>query len=555
MATSKSWAQNAIICDHCYTSAQQFCNGCQVNLCIVCISKHVEKLPYMSHDIVPFRNWKIQIVFPLCKFHPGQRCEVQCKKCQTPICIMCCIGYHKRHSAIELVEFFEMKKQEIQTETREIEDSLIPIYSKRDVYLHDQISKMTAEFTKVEKEKKTLEKLWHKEVDAIFNKFGSLIYSLKDSNLRTAITRQTKIKDLIKDMIQTVQQNKQIMKTKSALDVTNYISKLHEFRNALTDVDFKIPSLIKTTNKGRELCFEYGEIEALLTQTSSSFLSADDPYQSRKILCTSKTVDVFPTVYKSLYYMACFGENEAWVSGNNKTITRIDIHGSVKETIVTNCRFWPNGITATGQGELIYSDCNRRKVNIVRHGKIETLITTPKGWTPHRLCYTRSGDILVGVSHSRKKKIIRYHEMKISQNIDRNEHGKPIFKNGNYMLCLTENINGDICVCDRNADSVVVLNMSGRVRFRYYVTPTWQPFKPRCLVTNSLGQIIVTDNNNTCIHILDQNGEFLTTVNDCELYKPHGLSIDSEMRLWVGFHWKGEIKLIDYMEKHKDDIK
>lgn len=73
--------------------------------------------------------------------------------------------------------------------------------------------------------------------------------------------------------------------------------------------------------------------------------------------------------------MACFGENEAWVSGNNKTITRIDIHGSVKETIVTNCRFWPNGITATGQGELIYSDCNRRKVNIVRQGKIETLIT------------------------------------------------------------------------------------------------------------------------------------------------------------------------------------
>lgn len=249
MATSKSWAQNAIICDHCYTSAQQFCNGCQVNLCIVCISKHVEKLPYMSHDIVPFRNRKIQIVFPLCKFHPGQRCEVQCNKCQTPICIMCCIGYHKRHSAIELVEFFEMKKQEIQTETREIEDSLIPIYSKRDVYLHHQISKMTAEFTKVEKEKKTLEKLWHKEVDAIFNKFGSLIYSLKDSNLRTAITRQTKIKDLIKDMIQTVQQNKQIMKTKSALDVTNYKSKLHEFRNALTDVDFKIPSLIKTTKK------------------------------------------------------------------------------------------------------------------------------------------------------------------------------------------------------------------------------------------------------------------------------------------------------------------
>lgn len=550
MATSKSWAQNAIICDHCHMSAQQFCNGCQVNLCVVCISKHVEKLPYVSHDIVPFRNRKTQIVFPLCKFHPSQRCEVHCKKCQTPICIMCCIGYHKRHSAVELVEFFETKKQEIQMETREIENSLIPSYSERDVYMNDQISKITAELSKVEKEKARLEKLWHKEVDTIFHKFGSVIYSLKDSNLRTAITHQTKIKDLIKDMIQTVHQNKQILESKSALDVTNYKSKLHEFRNALTDVDFEIPSLIKTTVKGRKLGFEFGELEASLRQTYPSFLSADDPYQSRRMLFTSETVDVVPTVYKSLYYMSCFGEHQAWISGNNKTITRIDIHGYVKETVVTNCRFWPNGIAVTGQGELIYSDCNRRKVNIVRYGKVETLITTPRGWKPHRLCYTRSGDILVGVSHSRKKKIIRYHEMKISQNIERNEHGKPIFKNGFHVLCLTENINGDICVCDRNADSVVVLNMSGRVRFRYYVTPTWKPFKPKCLVTDSLGQIIVTDSNNSCIHIIDQNGHFLTTIKDLELYNPHGLSIDSEWRLWVGLHWTGEIKLLDYMTKH-----
>lgn len=296
MATSKSWAQNAIICDHCHMSAQQFCNGCQVNLCVVCISKHVEKLPYASHDIVPFRNRKTQIVFPLCKFHPSQRCEVHCKKCQTPICNMCCIGYHKRHSAVELVEFFETKKQEIQMETREIENSLIPSYSERDVYMNDQISKITAELSKVEKEKARLENLWHKEVDTIFHKFGSVIYSLKDSNLRTAITHQTKIKDLIKDMIQTVHQNKQILESKSALGVTNYKSKLHEFRNALTDVDFEIPSLIKTTVKGRKFGFEFGELEASLRQTYPSFLSADDPYQSRKMLFTSETVDVVPTV-------------------------------------------------------------------------------------------------------------------------------------------------------------------------------------------------------------------------------------------------------------------
>lgn len=50
---------------------------------------------------------------------------------------MCCIGYYKRYFVVELVEFFEMKKQEIQMEIREIENLFILLYSERDVYMND----------------------------------------------------------------------------------------------------------------------------------------------------------------------------------------------------------------------------------------------------------------------------------------------------------------------------------------------------------------------------------------------------------------------------------
>lgn len=50
-----------------------------------------------------------------------------------------------------------------------------------------------------------------------------------------------------------------------------------------------------------------------------------------------------------------------------------------------------------------------------------------------------------------------------------------------------ENINGDICVCDCNVDSVVVLNMLGRVWFCYDVMLIWKLFKFKCLVIDLLG--------------------------------------------------------------------
>ena len=53
------------------------------------------------------------------------------------------------------------------------------------------------------------------------------------------------------------------------------------------------------------------------------------------------------------------------------------------------------------------------------------------------------------------------------------------------------------------------------------------------LVTNSLGHLIVADLNNDCLHILDQNGDFLRCLDTFGLENPNGLSVDSEGRLWV----------------------
>lgn len=550
MADSKSWAQEVLSCDLCDKPIQQFCNSCQVNLCIECIHKHVEKFRSLSHDIVYFKNKKIQWVLPECTIHLGQRCEAQCQQCQIAICIKCCIGSHKNHDAVELTELLEVKKQEIQKETDEIENKIIPKYQKLDTDFQSNVSKISAEFTKIEKEKESLRKLWHQEVDNIFDKMGSLIHSMMESNDKTIAIYQTNMKNLIQDMTQTLQQNKLILKTKKASEFTNFKSKLNEYRE-LTNFDVKSPSMIANTVDGKELSIEIGEIKATLTYKSLSSSAADGAHKlTNKVLKVANIIAVIPTECKNMYHIVCMGENEAWISGKNKTITRVDIHGCVKETIETNGRSMPFNISVTIQGDLVYSDSESRTVKIVKQRMCETLLTTPRGWIPNSICCMGSGDILVCMSRYHETKVIRYRGKKIMQNYFKDEDEKPLFQDGDYVPYLKENCNGDICVSDVNARCVVVLNKAGRVRFRYDGTPARQmkTFNPRDIATDVLCQIIVTDFYNSCLHILDQNGQFLRCVDNCGLEQTNTLSVDSKGRIWAGLFQSGVIKVIQLLK-------
>ncbi|XP_078330463.1 uncharacterized protein LOC144624503 [Crassostrea virginica] len=461
MATSTSWAQDVITCDLCDKAAQQFCNSCQVSLCESCVKKHRDEVKSLPHDIVPFLDRKIQVVYPECQEHSGQRCEVNCKECNTPVCIKCIgFGPHKGHDIEELTEYHENKIRKIKSDTEEMKAKLIPKYQKEDLEI-----------------------------------------------------------------------GKKISKTKSKLD----------------DID-----------QGKELIIEIGGYRATLKQMSPPSPSADVSRLTTrigKLMYHVRVIATIPTIYKPLYGVACVGEAEAWIHGNNQTITRIDIHGTVRDTVTTTCQNGPDGIAVTKGRELIYIDGNSRTVNIVRHRTSETLITTPQDWRPKRLCRSRSGDILVHlykVSDSpTKNKIIRYQGQNIKQEIYKDGQGSPIFKDGGNPLYISENNNGDVCVSDRNADTVVVVDNTGRVRFRYNGTParTRKSFAPRYIVTDALSQIIVADIDNNCLHILDQNGQFLKCVDDCGLEKPLGLSVDSEGRLWVWLFFAGEIKVIKYVER------
>nr|XP_022303444.1 uncharacterized protein LOC111111011 [Crassostrea virginica] len=561
MATSTSWAQDVITCDLCDKAAQQFCNSCQVslcetciqfcnscqvNLCEPCVKKHRDEFKSLPHDIVPFLHKQAQLVFSACQEHIGQRCEVNCKECKKPVRFNCIVSdTQTEHALEEYIKTHQIRK--IKSDTEEIHAKLIPKYQKKDVEIGKKISKAKSKFDDLGNKSKKLRKLWHQEVDNIFDKIDSLSQSLTEKNLNALQEHHNKIRDLITEMKTIVKQNEKMINSNKLSEVNKYQSKLNEYENVPEHVDLELPSLRSNIDQGKEIIIEIGDYRATLKQMSQLTPIG-------KLMNQVRVIATIPTNY-NLLGVACVREAETWIYGDDKTITRIDIHGTVRDTVTTPCLQCPGGISVTKWRELIYSDQNRGTVNIVRHGKSGTLITAPRGCTPGKLCCTSSGDILVhmykGTGPQTKNKIIRYQGQNIKKEFNKDGKGNPIFKDGQYSLFMSENNNGDICVSDGNADTMVVVDKKGRVRFLYDGSPARRekPFNPRDIVTDVLSQIIVTDYNNNCLHILDQNGQFLRFVDDCGLERPDGLSVDSKGRLWVGLFNTEEIKVIQYLEQ------
>nr|XP_022311421.1 uncharacterized protein LOC111116726 [Crassostrea virginica]XP_022311422.1 uncharacterized protein LOC111116726 [Crassostrea virginica] len=557
MATSTSWAQDVITCDLCDKPTQQFCNSCQVNLCETCIKKHRDEYKSLMHEIVPFLERKIQLVFPECREHSGQRCEVSCKKCNKPVCVKCIgLGPHKGHDVEEITETHEKKIRKIKFDTEEIKAKIIPKYKNEDQNIENTISKTKSKIEDLGKESKKLRKLWHQEVDNIFDKIDSLGQCLGEENLNALQEYHNKIRNLISEINKTIKQNEKLINSNNLFEVNKYQSKLNEYQDFPEHGDLKFPFLDSNIDKKKELSIEIGGYRVTLKEMSQPTLSTDVSRLTTgigKLMDNVRIIATFPTTYNPLYGIACVEELEAWIYGENEIITRIDLYGGVKDTFTTTCQSGPGGISVTRGRELMYRDTSSGTVKIVRDGKSETLITPPQGWKPWTLCCTRSGDILVHMYTWRdcqvKNKIIRYQGQNIKQEISINEQGNPIFEDGGSGLYMSENNNGDVCVSHIGTGTVVVVDRTGNVRFRYdgKQARIKKRFGPKRIATDALSQIIVTDFNNDCLHILDQDGQFLRCVDDCGLKDPYGLSLDSEGRLWVGSKNSGEIKVIEYL--------
>ncbi|XP_062596027.1 uncharacterized protein LOC134257423 [Saccostrea cucullata] len=403
---------------------------------------------------------------------------------------------------------------------------------------------------------------WHREIDKLVRKLKAGVDEMKNTQLQTLQKHLDKIKKTMSDIKDEIDSVEMCTDTNDLSKLLGVTSNADRYKNLPHKLAPSLPKFIPGKIQGEELCKSFGTL-------SSSSLTSDKHGYSMKttqkspetgssppvkqLLDEPETVTIIDTEYHyGLYRVACLSDEEIWTSGNERTMKLYCINqGSLLKSITTKSVYIQSDITVTKSGDLVYTDYDTT-VNIVKNKKIEEVIRL-QNWVPLGVCSTSSGDLLViMVSDDIKQtKVVRYSGSTEKQTIQFDDKGKPLYSSGYHnTFYITENRNLDICVSDLVARAVVVVNQAGKLRFRYTghtPAPKNKSFNPHGITTDSQSHILTADYNNRCVHIIDQDGQFLRYI-DCGLSKPCGLCTDTNDNLFVAQKTNSQVKKIKYLQ-------
>ncbi|XP_065929865.1 E3 ubiquitin-protein ligase TRIM71-like [Magallana gigas] len=550
----RSSAQDVHRCDLCETAiVHSYCDFCHFNLCKLCIADHISD-GYDKHKIVPFQERRSTLIYPKCGTHSHKNCDLQCKNCNDIfVCSSCTASEtHKGHIFVEVSEVYTTKKNAIADEANKLENLISPTYEEIALDLENQLANLDGGYEKLTTAMSKQGEQWHREIDIVVNKMKTEISEIKVKHRNLLQKHLDEIKQtqaLIKQSLLAIEELKKSTKVSPTIE---YSSKIREFSKLPPKVKVTLPTFIPKPLDHKKLNHLFGQITPLSTATEENVLSLNKPNTSvRELLDEPELVATIQTGYQNVTSVTYLNEDCVWTCGFTKDIKCFNIKGELLHTVSNKSKQRPNDIAVDSDGNLLFSDSKSRTVNKVNNGQTEELIRL-QGWWPGYLCVTSNGDLLVTMvsGNDYQFKVVRYSGSTEKQTIQFDDGGKPLYSRNINVKYITENRNHDICVADSEANAVVVVNQDGKLRWRYIGHPSVtkkNPFKPFGITTDSQSRILTADRDNHRIHILNQEGQFLRYIDNCDLEYPYGLCVDNNDNLFVSEQLNGNVKKIKFL--------
>ncbi|XP_062572073.1 uncharacterized protein LOC134234033 [Saccostrea cucullata] len=546
---ARSQAQDVIRCQYCEDEPAVFhCVPCGDELCPRCKVFHLKSKVPSGHNIVRLSE-KLHPTnqVKMCVVHSYKAYEACCEDCQVPVCIACIQEVHGKHTIGKLKDLYERQKAESEHELTKMKGQYKSEIIQRIKYFKNGEREIKTSHKNIREKMKKQAQDFIDHISAILTE--ALDESTRDEREKLMEISQYRAEAEIfeQNLEQLIEKFETLTESSHPADLILYRKQNPDtfkrfkfpFKINLTLPSYTIGHINKTQNEHQFGKFIRGHISHLTLWDDSlqaKYLTGFERVKpsTKKVSGRSLKISETKTQKGELYHVSCRDDRSAFVSGQGPGIQLIDRSGTELDKISTDWE--PAGLAVMKDGSLIYSDYDNKiiyKVSLKKQKKI--FINTDYG--PTGLCCTKSGDILVCM-HEILFSVVKYNSSgRKIQEFETDQNGRRLF-HGPWSVC--ENINDDICLSDFSIfNRVVVLTKSGNFRFTYDGNVLKQKlkdrFNPRSLATDSLGHILIADNVNNAIHLISQDGDFLSYIltEDDGISLPHGISVDTNDNLWM----------------------
>uniref|UniRef100_A0A8W8NYZ0 B box-type domain-containing protein n=2 Tax=Magallana gigas TaxID=29159 RepID=A0A8W8NYZ0_MAGGI len=552
-------AQHYLVCgtEDCKKNCQFYCNSCHQPLCEQCRDEHHIIRENKNHEVVPYRQRIRKLPVEKCKDHPTKDIDMICENCQVAVCSKCLIKYHRGHTFDDLESIYSKNFTMCLDKIYNINQYYLPTSQdiKRDI--KEDVLKLKAFMdkirTSIKAEAESVKRLVEKAMSDNLEQANEM-----EETLLEKLQSQDKAYDeyngfleiLVKEFqdylsYDKVQNNPILLSLSEVLNIKPIPKSTEPVYPVFTagqysknDVAKLLGTVTVPTTKPASRKIKPMNITSTQLKPTRKLKEADgdelEVNQKLSLSSTAKSVReyIVPGV-DCVYHISVGKSGILWASDRGGNLVQTDLQGKQLQMIKTSGR--DDGYhTVSLDGNLIFADRTNCSVHSIIHGKTITRFIKTKEWVPLSI-HTSSlnGDILVGIRTFLKGKVARYNKTgKEIQSLERDNKVQELYSE--YPHYITENINGDICVSDFNKQAVIVVNKIGQHRFSY--TGQESKIRPFGICTDILGHILVCDINSKTVHLLDQDGQFLSLLVTSQkgIKTPRGVCVDGDNNLHVG---------------------
>ncbi|XP_052692329.1 uncharacterized protein LOC128170590 [Crassostrea angulata] len=537
MATTQG--QDVVLCQLCSSPVEHHCNLCLVDLCSPCTLKHLADKT-SRHEIVEFINRKKGPILAECSFHQTKRCEMYCRDCKQPTCVLCVTTTHKKHEMDNILEILQNAKQQVTFDLKELENAIAPKYKYITAFVTSSVFDETLSAIQDQEDELC------RSVRDIGSKMRDKVSKLKGESETMNKEKQSLAAKSEMELNGIIQNSKSVLESADTKGIISYESQNMKFRYGLKEMGLSFPKFQPGLINEDQLQNVFGKFELQRIYASNT---APNPQKMMKTPVILNTIQSPLEDSSSLWKVSCEGAENVWTSGNDSQLYQINRSGAVLKNIKAANNVLELTIDSDQNIVFIVSWPDTKVYKYESNTNTVKTLLELSDWCPRGLCYTMNGDLLVSMRSldEKQSKIVSYYMTRETQN---DILGGSLFSvDSRKLLRLSENGNGDICVADVTGKAVLVVYAFGELRFKYtgnratYKKRT--SFEPDDIVNDGNFNILIGDYSNKIVHIIDCDGTFIHYIeHSCT----GGISIDTDHNLVAGELSTGKIRIIKYFE-------